>query len=90
METGVPPLPLIGIIELQAKTLKILEFKGPVAKIFRNKDLSCQRAMKMVLGQFRGAVLVDRRASKLPQSESLSLSLRTTVLKSMDFDHGWF
>ena len=71
METGVPPLPLIGIIELQAKTLKILEFKGPVAKIFRNKDLSCQRAMKMVLGQFRGAVLVDRRASKLPQSESL-------------------
>ena len=90
METGYPPIPLIGIIELQAKTLKILEFKGPIVKIFRNKDLSCQRALKIGLGQFRGAVLVDGRASKLPQSESLSLSLRTTVLKSMDFDHEWF
>jgi hypothetical protein len=57
VETGVPPLPLIGIIELRAKILKILEFKGPIVKIFRNKDLSCQRALKIGLGQLRGPSL---------------------------------
>jgi len=36
---GTPPLP-IGIIELQAKTLKIFEFKGLIGKIFWIKELA--------------------------------------------------
>jgi hypothetical protein len=38
----VPPSPplLIGIIELQTKTLKIFEFKGLTGKIFWNKGLA--------------------------------------------------
>ena len=56
MPDGYPPPPLpIGIIELQAKALKIFEFKGLIVKIFRNKDLACQRALKMALGQLRGS-----------------------------------
>jgi len=52
---GVPPHPLsIGIIELGGKSRKIFEFKGLIRKIFRNKDLACQRALKMGLGQLRG------------------------------------
>ena len=35
----IPPVP-IGIMELQAKTLKIFGFKGVIWKIFRNKDLA--------------------------------------------------
>jgi hypothetical protein len=37
----VPPLPppVFEIINLQAKTSKIFEFKGLIVKIFRNKDL---------------------------------------------------
>jgi len=34
-----PPLP-IGIIELQARTLKIFEFKGLIGKIFWIKELA--------------------------------------------------
>ena len=34
-----PPPPAMGIIELQAKTFKIFEFKGVIWKIFRDKDL---------------------------------------------------
>ena len=37
--TPLPPL-LIGIIELQTKTLKIFEFKGLTGKIFWNKGLA--------------------------------------------------
>ena len=52
---GYPPPPLsIGIIGLGGKSRKIFEFKGLIRKIFRNKDLACQRALKMVLGQLRG------------------------------------
>jgi hypothetical protein len=41
---GGTPLPLfIGIIELQAKTRKIFEFKRHIWKIFRNKDLRLSR-----------------------------------------------
>jgi hypothetical protein len=39
-DTPSPPLP-IGIIELQAKTFKIFEFKGLTGKIFWNKELAC-------------------------------------------------
>src|ERR1017187_6955049 len=35
-----PPPPAIGTIGLQAKTLKIFEFKGVIWKIFRNKVLT--------------------------------------------------
>src|SRR5450759_332120 len=43
-----------GIIELGKKSRKIFEFKGLICKIFRNKDLAYQRALKMGLGQLRG------------------------------------
>src|ERR1019366_1595326 len=62
-----PPLPLIGIIELQAKTLKIFEFKGPIVKIFRNKDLRLSKSAEMGLGQFRGPSWWT--GSELPQSD---------------------
>src|SRR5208337_2602845 len=49
--------------------------------------LSCQRALKMGLGQFRGPS--GRRAhSTLPQSDVYYLSSRPTNLKSTDFDRG--
>src|SRR5208337_4586335 len=48
---------------------------------------SCQRALKMGLGQFRGPS--GRRAhSTLPQSDVYYLSSRPTNLKSTDFDRG--
>src|SRR6266849_7564867 len=53
-------------LPLQAKTLKIFEFKGLIVKIFRIKDLAPRRALKMALGQLRG---LGRRAHlSLPQS----------------------
>jgi hypothetical protein len=44
-----------GIIELRKKSRKIFEFKGLIRKIFRNKDLAPQIALKMALGQLRGS-----------------------------------
>jgi len=41
----------IGIIDLEAKISQIDEFKGLIRKILWNKDLGCQRALKMDLGQ---------------------------------------
>jgi hypothetical protein len=43
-----------GIIELGGNSRQIFAFKGLIRKIFRNKDLGCQRALKMGLGQLRG------------------------------------
>jgi hypothetical protein len=43
-----------GIIGLGEKSRQIFEFKGLIRKIFRNKELGCQRALKMGLGQLRG------------------------------------
>ena len=54
MFTTPPPPRSFGIIELQAKTRKIFEFKGLIRKIFRNKDLAPKTALKMGLGQLRG------------------------------------
>src|ERR1019366_3086588 len=52
---GTPPPPRsFGIMGLDGKSRKIFEFKGLICKIFRNKDLACQRALKMGLGQLRG------------------------------------
>jgi hypothetical protein len=58
----------IRIMMLGENSRKILGFKGLIRKIFRNKDLACQRALKMVLGQLRGASFADGHISKLPQS----------------------
>ena len=52
---GVPPSPrYIGIIGLGRDSREIFEFKGLIRKIFWNKELGCQRALKMGLGQLRG------------------------------------
>jgi hypothetical protein len=51
----VPPPPRsFGIIELYRKSRQVFGFKRLIGKVFRNKDLGCQRALKMGLGQFRG------------------------------------
>ena len=59
------PLP-IGIIGLGANYRKIFGLKGLIRKIFRNKDLAPKTALKMSLGQLRGAVLGDRHTFSLP------------------------
>ena len=51
--TPLPPRS-IGLIGLGRNSSQIFEFKGLIRKIFRNKDLGCQRALKMGLGQLRG------------------------------------
>jgi hypothetical protein len=45
------------IIELGKNSRKIFEFKGLIRKIFRNKDLAPQRALKMGLGAASRVVL---------------------------------
>jgi hypothetical protein len=49
-----PPPRSFGILGLGRNSRKIFGFKGLIRKIFRNKELSCQRALKMGLGQLRG------------------------------------
>jgi len=49
-----PPPRFIGIIGLGGNSRQVFEFKGLIGKVFRNKDLGCQRALKMGLGQLRG------------------------------------
>src|SRR5271157_2098273 len=52
---GVPPSPRsFGIIGLGGKSRQVFGFKGLIGKVSRNKDLACQRALKMGLGQLRG------------------------------------
>jgi hypothetical protein len=46
-----------------------LEQKDFIVKVLGNKELNCQRALKIALGQLRGASIVGERSSKLPQSE---------------------
>jgi hypothetical protein len=64
-----PPPRSFGIIGLGRNSSQIFEFKGLIRKIFRNKDLGCQRALKIGLGAASRAVLVDGYTSKLPQSD---------------------
>jgi hypothetical protein len=45
---------------------QVFEFKGLRCKVFRNKDLDCQRALKMALEQLSRAVLVDGYTSERP------------------------
>src|SRR5208282_620489 len=53
--SGVPPSPLsIGIMGLGRKSRQIFGFKGLIGKVFRNKHLAPQIALKMALGQLRG------------------------------------
>jgi hypothetical protein len=47
------------IIELRKNSRKIFEFKALIFKIFQNKDLPCQRALKIGLGAASRAALVD-------------------------------
>jgi hypothetical protein len=52
---GVPPHPRSsGIIDLGGKSRQVFGFKGLRGKVFRNKELGCQRALKWVWGSFRG------------------------------------
>src|SRR5580698_4651632 len=75
-------IPSIGIMVLGENFRQIFGFKRLIRKVFRNKDLFCQRTLKTVLGQLRG-VSWNGHSSKLPQSE---LYLRTLVgCKSTNF-----
>jgi len=42
------------MIELRKNSRQVFGFKRLIGKVFRNKDLGCQRALKMGLGQLRG------------------------------------
>jgi hypothetical protein len=46
-----------------------LEHKDFIGKVLVNKELNCQRALKIGLGQLREASVVSGRPAKLPQSE---------------------
>jgi hypothetical protein len=46
-----------------------LDHKDFIVKVLGNKELDCQRALKIALGQLREASVVGGRSSKLPQSE---------------------
>jgi hypothetical protein len=64
----------IRIMVLGKNSRQIFGFKRLIRKVFRNKDLSCQRRLKMVLGAASRCV-VNGRTLKLPQSELHLLTL---------------
>jgi hypothetical protein len=66
-----PPPRSIGIIGLGRNSSQIFEFKGLIRKIFRNKDLGCQRALKMGLGQLRGASWLTDTPRNCPNQISI-------------------
>jgi hypothetical protein len=75
------------IIELRKKSRKIFEFKGLICKIFRNKDLGCQRALKMgFCGSFEGR-LGRRHTSNCPNQISI---IAHGGLDVCDGGHRWF
>ena len=64
---GGTPLPLsFGIMELQAKTPKIFDFKGLIVKIFWNKELRLSKSAEMALGQLRGPSWFTDAPQKCP------------------------
>jgi hypothetical protein len=82
---GVPPLPRsFGIIGLGGKSRQVFGFKGLTGKVFRNKDLGCQRALKWVWGSFEGR-LGRRTHFSLPQSVNI---LALGGVGVCDGDHG--
>jgi hypothetical protein len=74
-------------MELQAKTLKIFESKGLIVKIFRNKDLCCQRTLKMALGQLREPSYMTDVPRNCPNQTS---SIARGGLEVNDFRRRWF
>ena len=83
---GTPPSPLsFGIMGLGRKSCKVFGFKGLIGKISRNKDLACQRALKMILGQLRGA---SWWTTHLETAPIRSLLLRSVGCMSINFDRG--
>src|ERR1035437_2551682 len=68
-----PPSPRsFGIIELGGKSRQVFGFKGLIGKVFRNKDLICQIALKMGLGQLRGPSWLTGAPLTTPIRSSLS------------------
>jgi hypothetical protein len=62
-----PPPSILRIMDLARISSQNIPDKGLIAKIFRNKDLACQKPPKMVSGSFEGRL--DGRILKLPQSD---------------------
>src|SRR5208282_1528587 len=75
-----PPPRSFGIKELGSNSSKIFDFKGLIGKIFRNKDLAIQIALKMTLGQLR-------TTRSCPNSIT---SMALGGLDVNDFDRRWF
>ncbi len=82
-----PPPRCFGIIELGRNSRKIFGFKGVIGKIFRNKDLALQIALKMTLGQIRGVSWWADTARSCPNSIT---SMALGWLDVNDFDRRWF
>src|ERR1035441_4380689 len=53
---GTPSHRAFGIIDLGRNSRQVFGFKGLTGKVFWNKDLSCQRALKMGFGAASRAV----------------------------------
>ena len=64
---GTPPS--FGIKDLEGSTRQVFGFKGLAAKVFKNQRLNLSKSAENGFGAVSRSVFVDRRASKLPQSD---------------------
>src|SRR5271157_6333419 len=75
MGGGTPPSPRsFGIIGLGGKSRQVFGFKGLIGKVSRNKDLACQRALKMGLGQLRGPFWETDKPQSCPNQKTIVAS----------------
>ena len=68
LRAGAPTPPFFrsfGIKDLGGGSRQVFRFKGLAGKVYRTNELTCQRALKMGLGQFRGPSWLTDNASKL-------------------------
>ena len=88
MGGGTPPSPRsFGIIGLGGKSRQVFGFKGLIGKVSRNKDLACQRALKMGLGQLRGPFWETDKPQRCPNQKPIVASGGWEVC---DVGHRWF
>ena len=75
---GVPPPSFgsFGIKDLGGGSRQVFGFKGLAGKVFKKQKLRLSRSAENGFGAVSRAVLVDGRASKLPQSDLYGRALR--------------
>jgi hypothetical protein len=91
VETGGTPPPQsrsIGIRDLGGSHRQVFGFKGLTGKVFMNQRLKLSKSAENWFGEASRAVLVDRRASKLPQSD-LYRCARRGLSQWISITDGW-